>query len=230
MAQRNEIPSKCAADDQASECARAYDRIAPIYDLLDGFYEWSWKRGLRCRLFRHARGRLLDVGVGTGRNIPFYPTASAAVGIDASPAMLARAAERARKLGRTVELREMSLLDLHFPDASFDTVAVTFVLLCLPSKLQQVALAELKRVTRPDGQILLLDYRLSERTGMRLWMRALSPWLRWAFAASYDPQTERFVEASGLVVLERHRFMADGVGMLVLRHAPERPSDLAAAL
>ncbi len=60
----------------ADVVARAYDRLAPLYDKLDALYEWSWKRRLRAELFRHASGpRLLDVGVGTGCNMPFYPRA-----------------------------------------------------------------------------------------------------------------------------------------------------------
>jgi SAM-dependent methyltransferase len=98
-------------------------------------------------------------------------------------------------------------------------VAVTFVLLCLPDELQEPALRELRRVTRPGGRILLLDYRLSERPGVRLWMRCLQPWLRWAFAARFDAGTERHLQAAGLEVIERRSFMGDGVTMLVLKHA-----------
>ena len=98
------------------------------------------------------------------------------VGIDMSRQMLDRARERARELGRPVTLLPMNLLALDFPDASFDTVAVTFVLLCLPDELQAPALRELRRVTRPGGRILLLDYRLSEQgracgSGCAAWHR-----------------------------------------------------------
>src|SRR3712207_779089 len=125
------------ANAQARETQRTYDRIAPLYDLLDGIYERSWKRKLRAELFRHARGRILDVGVGTGCNMPFYPAGSEVVGVDMSERMLERARQRALELGREVALRPMNLLSLDFPDASFDTVAVTFVLLCLPDELQE---------------------------------------------------------------------------------------------
>lgn len=196
---------------------RAYERIAPVYDLLDGFYEWSWKRRLRAELFRHALpGRLLDVGVGTGRNMPFYPTSAPVIGIDASPAMLARARARARRLGREVELFEMNLLELDFPDGHFDTVVATFVLLCLPDALQLPALRELARVTRPGGRILLLDYHRSSRTLVRWWMRLLSSWLRWAFAGRFDPTTEQHIAEAGLMPLLHRSYMGDAVSLLVL--------------
>lgn len=202
---------------QAREVLRAYERIAPVYDLLDGVYEWSWKRRLRAELFAHALpGRLLDVGVGTGCNMPFYPKDAEIVGIDASPAMLERARARARRLGRPVELRRMNLLELAFPDGAFDTVVATFVLLCLPDELQLPALRELARVTRPGGRILLLDYHRSSRSAVRWWMRLLSAWLRWAFAARFDPTTEQHLAEAGLRPLVRAQRMGDGVTLLVL--------------
>ena len=148
--------------------------------------------------------------------MPFYPLGSEVVGIDASRAILARARRRAAGLRRPVELREMNLLDLDFPDASFDTVAITFVLLCLPDELQAPALRELRRVLRPDGRLLLLDYHPSQKLGTKLLRRCLSPWLRWAFAARFDATTERHLAAAGLEILERRTFMADGVVLLVL--------------
>jgi len=201
---------------QAQEVARTYNRIAPLYDLLDGIYEHSWKSRLRAELFKHAKGRILDVGVGTGCNIPFYPTDSKVVGIDMSERMLDRAKGRAEMLERFVTLRYMNLFSLDFPDASFDTITVTFVLLCLPDELQKPALQELRRVTRPDGQILVLDYQMSSKPGVRLWMRCLSPWLKWAFAARFDSTTEKYFEQAGLTIVRKQTFMGDGVTMLVL--------------
>jgi ubiquinone/menaquinone biosynthesis C-methylase UbiE len=218
MARLDALPTPESGDEPSvRQVTRTYDRIAPVYDLLDAFYEWSWKRKLRAELFSRARGRLLDVGVGTGCNMRFYPTGAEAVGIDTSRAMLARAREHARDIGVRVALYEMNLLALDFPDASFDTVTVTFVLLCLPDELQAAALKELGRVTRPDGRILVLDYHLSRRKHVRAWMRAMSGWLKWAFAARYDPQTERYVAEAGLEIAERRSFMGDGAVMLVLK-------------
>ena len=213
--------------DHLRETVRTYDRIAPLYDLLDGIYEHAWKRRLRAALFAHARGRILDVGVGTGCNIPFYPEGSKVVGIDMSERMLDRARDRARELGRPMTLRPMNLLSLDFPDASFDTVSCTFVLLCLPDELQEQALRELRRVTRPDGRILILDYRQSPRAGLRFLRQCLKPWLRWAFASTFDATTERYLGAAGLTIIERRTFMGDGVNLLVLR--PGHPAEVLSA-
>lgn len=205
------------ANDTSERCVRAYERIAPVYDLLDAAYEWSWKRRLRERLMRHARGRILDVGIGTGCNIPFCPPGSEVVGVDLSGRMLRRARERAQEVGREVRLARMNLLDLALPDGHFDTVLATFVLLCLPAELQAPALRELRRVCRPGGVILLLDYRLSSNPGLRLAMRCLSPWLRWAFAGSYDPGTEYQLEHAGLRPAHRRNVLHDSATLLVLK-------------
>lgn len=207
------------ADRHCREIERTYDRIAPLYDLLDGIYELSWKRRLRAELLSHARGRLLDAGVGTGCNMPYYPEGSEVVGIDASERMLARARKRSRALGRQVEFRRMNLLELDFPDGSFDTVAVTFVLLCLPDELQEPALKELRRVVRSDGRILLLDYRMASRGGMRLWMRCRSTWLRWAFAGRFDASTDSHIARAGLDIVRRRTLLGDGVSLAILRPA-----------
>jgi phosphatidylethanolamine/phosphatidyl-N-methylethanolamine N-methyltransferase len=202
------------------DCVRTYDRIAPLYDLLDAAYERSWKGRLRAELFARARGRILDVGIGTGANIPHYPEGCEVVGIDSSRGMLDRAAGHARSHGRRLDLFQMNLLDLAFADDMFDTVAATFVLICIPKELQLDALRELRRVCRPDGQILILDYGLSSRPVMRALMRTISPWLRFAFAASYDAGTESHIPGAGLRVVERRSYMQDAVRLLVLKPVP----------
>jgi ubiquinone/menaquinone biosynthesis C-methylase UbiE len=97
-----------------------YQRIAPFYDLLDLPFEYGRYRRIRPMLFEGLSGQILDAGVGTGRNIPFYPPGAHVVGIDLSPAMLAHAGRRARELGRMVELHEMDITRLDLPDRSFD--------------------------------------------------------------------------------------------------------------
>jgi ubiquinone/menaquinone biosynthesis C-methylase UbiE len=195
---------------------KTYDRIAPIYDLLDAVYEHSWKRNLRRRVFEHAGESILDVGVGTGCNMRFYPKGAAVVGIDSSRAMLERAAERAVENGQQVQLLEMNLLDLGFENQRFDTVVATFVLLCLPDELQLAALRELHRVLKPDGRLLILDYKMSERPGVRLAMRCIGPWLKWAFGGRYDAGTAHYVEEAGFQTVGTQSFALDSVSLMIL--------------
>jgi len=93
--------------DDRSLCA--YQRIAPSYDLIELPFELRRYRSIRPLLFRGLHGRLLDAGVGAGRNIAFYPPGSEVVGVDLSPAMLKRAARRRTKSAATVRLMAMNL-------------------------------------------------------------------------------------------------------------------------
>jgi phosphatidylethanolamine/phosphatidyl-N-methylethanolamine N-methyltransferase len=85
------------------------------------------------------------------------------------------------------------------------------------------------RAGGPDGRVLLLDCHLSRKPGVRLWMRCLSPWLNWVFAARLDATTERHVGAAGLEPALRRSFMGDGVTMLVLKPAEGRAASRSAA-
>jgi ubiquinone/menaquinone biosynthesis C-methylase UbiE len=104
-----------------------YQRIASLYDLLDLPFEYRRYRRIRPLLFDGLSGRILDAGVGTGRNAPFYPRGTSVVGIDLSPAMLARAERRCTQSAMPVELRQMDVTRLDFPLASFDAAVATFL-------------------------------------------------------------------------------------------------------
>src|SRR5713101_3270624 len=97
-----------------------YQRIAWAYDLLDLPFEYGRYRKIRPQLFAGLSGLILDAGVGTGRNFPFYPPGAKIVGIDLSPAMLARAASRRPSAAAEVELRQMDVTRIDLPDRHFD--------------------------------------------------------------------------------------------------------------
>jgi phosphatidylethanolamine/phosphatidyl-N-methylethanolamine N-methyltransferase len=214
------------ADSCVRENRRTYERIAPLYDVLDAPYERSWKRGLRAALFRHASGRILDVGVGTGCNMPYYPPESEVVGIDLSRGMLKRASVRATGLKRPLPLAQMNLLDLAFADHSFDTVVATFVLICLPTQLQLPARRELRRVCKPTGRLLILDYRLSGDPAVRLLMRCLAPWLRFAFGGRYATNPDGAIAEAGLCLKSRRAYRREAVVELIIE--PAGPMGVAA--
>ncbi|MGH3736310.1 MAG: class I SAM-dependent methyltransferase [Micromonosporaceae bacterium] len=108
-----------------------------------------------------ASGDVLEVAIGTGLNLPHYPGRLRLTGLEWSPAMLAIARDRARELGRDVELLDGDAQALPFPDASFDTVVCTFSLCAIPDDRR--ALAEMARVLRPGGLLLLADHVAASR-------------------------------------------------------------------
>lgn len=197
-----------------------YERIAPLYDVLDKPYELSWKRQLRRRVFEGTHGRILDAGAGTGCNLPFYPPEAEVIGIDSSPSMLARARKRALRAGRQAQYLEMDLLKTDFPDDHFDFVVATFVFCVLPEEHQLAALREMNRICKPTGTIRLLDYTLSRKAPVRMMMRIVSPWLNFAFAARYTAQTLSYVPQAGLEVVRDQFVMGDVVRLVDLRRVP----------
>ncbi len=136
---------------------RAYGAIARFYDLLDIPFEYGRYRKLRLIVFTETRGRILDAGVGTGRNMPFYPADGRVIGVDLSLAMLSRAAMRRDRLGREVELVESDILSTPFADARFDYVVSTFLFCVLEADQQLPALHELDRICKAEGEIRILE-------------------------------------------------------------------------
>ncbi len=185
-----------------------YRRIAPLYDLLDLPFEYFRYRPLRRMLFAGLSGRILDAGVGTGRNIPFYPPGAEVTAIDGSREMLARAERRRARLGARVELLERDVLATGFADSSFDAVVATFLFCVLPEQDQMPALRELARICKAGGEIRLLEYTRPRSPFRRGLTRAWEPWVRWAYGASFDRDVARHVPAAGLE-LEQARFVVD---------------------
>lgn len=162
-----------------------------------------------------ARGGVLEVGAGTGRNFVFYPEGITLTGIDLSPAMLAVARQRAEQLGITADLREADAEALPFHDASFDSVVSTLCLCTIPGDL--AAIGEMWRVLRPGGRLLLLDHIGSNHWPIRLMQRLIETL---TIRLAGEHMTRRplpLVEAAGFTVEERQRLKAGTVERLAAR-------------
>ncbi len=145
-----------AGETPAARQKRVWDKSAPSYDKQIAFFERNWFTGGREWLGERARGRVLEVAIGTGRNLPHYPPEATITGIELSPAMLAIARLRAADLGRDVDLYEGDAEHLPADDTSFDTVVCALSLCTIPSPA--AAIGEMKRVLAPGGRLLLLDH------------------------------------------------------------------------
>lgn len=203
----------------ARDTRGAYRRVARFYDILDLPFEYGRYRALRPFLFEEASGAILDAGVGTGRNMAFYPPESRAVGIDLSWPMLRRAARRQAQAQATADtsLAAMDVCALAFADHSFDRIASSFLFCVLEADRQLPALKELARVCKPAGEIRVLEYALSEDPYRRFVMRLWAPWVRLVYGARFDRDTEQYVPAAGLELVERRFVYRDVVKMLVMR-------------
>lgn len=136
-------------DRETSLTRKRYNRTSKFYDLMDRVI----KPDLRAKVIGQASGKVLEVGVGTGKNLAYYPVGCEVTGIDLSPGMLAKAGERLKKEKITVTLLEMDAQNLDFPDEYFDTVVATCVFCSVPDPVK--GLQEIKRVCKEHGKIIL---------------------------------------------------------------------------
>lgn len=187
-----------------------YDRVIAVAErlLFAGGREWAYPQ---------ASGRVLEVRVGTGRNLPCYARDIELTGIELSPAMLARSQARARRLGRAVDLRVGDAQRLPFPAASFDTVLATLTLCSIPDDL--TAVAEMARVLRPGGRLVLLDHVASPSPAVRRIQRLLEPLFLRLAEDHLLREPEDAVRRAGLAVEEATRSRLG----LVLRLSARKP-------
>lgn len=150
-----------------------YDRMADQYDRQIG----TWERFLfpdgRKWVCSQARGDVLEIGIGSGRNLFAYPSDVWLVGIDASPAMLEIARERARQLRVAVDLRLGDAQALPFADAAFDTVIVVLSLCSIPDDAR--AIREMVRVLKTGGRLIWLEHVRSNVAPVRWLQRLVDP-------------------------------------------------------
>jgi ubiquinone/menaquinone biosynthesis C-methylase UbiE len=194
---------------------RYWDRHARSYDKQMAFMERRLFGDGRQWICSQASGDVLEVAIGTGRNLGFYPEGIRLTGIEFSPAMLELARGRADQLGRPVDLRLGDAQALDLPDASFDTVVCTLALCAIPDDRR--AVAEMQRVLRPGGRLLLLDHVI----GSPWWVRAV----QWLAEQITRPMAEEHfrrrpllqVQAQGFEVQRRERYKLGIVERLVAR-------------
>lgn len=207
---------RTAIDARATETTRRrYDRLAPVYDRLEAEAERRFAPW-RAALWKRVRGaRVLEVGVGTGKNLPHYPPGVKVSAVDLSPRMLEQARQRAARLGMPVELREADVQALPVPDARFETAVATFVFCSVPDPV--LGLRELRRVLKPGGQLLLLEHVLSRRPGLRWLMQLINPLVVRVMGANIDRDTVENVRRAGFVDMQVEDLWLDVVKLIEAR-------------
>lgn len=156
----------------------------------------------RAATVEQARGRVLELGIGSGLNFPYYGReVEEVVGIDPSKGLLDRAAAAAGWMPFKTRLLQQSAEHLPFPDRHFDSVVTTWTLCSIPDPV--AALAEARRVLRPDGRLLFIEHGASTDPGICRWQRRLTPlWHSFAGGCHLDRRPDRLLLAAGLA-LER---------------------------
>lgn len=174
-----------------------YNRLASKYDLFEKPFELFIIRSLRRKLLSQARGRVLEIAIGTGANLPHYPPDMEVVGIDVSEGMLQQAQRKKLKRNPTVSLAQMDSQFLALADNIFDTVVCSMALCTVPNPVE--SLKQMTRVLRPGGKILLLEHIRSSSRLIAWIQEKTSPRQEKRMGCSFIRRTPEAVNEAGLV-------------------------------
>ena len=157
-----------------------------------------------------ARGRVLEVGVGSGLNLPLYGHAvDALLGLDPSSRLLSMARRRVRPGGAPLRLLQASATDLPLADGSVDTVILTWTLCSIPDPV--AALREMRRVLAPGGTLRFVEHGLSPLPRVRSWQKKLTPiWRRFAGGCHLDRKVDDLLRDAGFEISELRTEYAPG--------------------
>lgn len=174
---------------------KRYNRIASIYDILEKPMENMAVGKLREEIFKEVSGKVLEVGVGTGKNIEFYPENAEVTAIDFSEKMLNKARRKASILNRNVELLVMDAEDMKFNDNTFDYIITTCVFCSIPDPIK--GFSEVKRVLKPSGKMIMIEHVRSEGKILGLVMDLMNPAVVSLMGANINRNTHLNAQKSG---------------------------------
>lgn len=191
-----------------------YDRIASVYNVLDAIPERLLYSSWRQRLWDKVTAeRVLEIGVGTGKNMRFYPKETQIIAIDISSKMLQKAARRiTSRPDVDIELFKMDIRELNFDAASFDAVVGSFVLMVVPNPLE--ALQEVRRVCKPQGNLRLLEFTRSDNKVVGFTQGLVTPLTRAVYGAHAGRDVVMLVERSGFRIIAVEE-LVDGIVRII---------------
>ena len=204
----------------SSTVSKRFDRIAWIYDFMESPMEILSVSAWRSELLSNVKGKVLEVGVGTGKTLPYYPEGIELTGIDISLKMLERAKQRADTLKIKAGLLLMDIEKMTFPDRYFDTIVSTFVFCSVPDPIQ--GLREVKRVLKDDGVALFLEHIRSENWFLGKMMDIFNPMVRSLIGPNINRRTVENIRQAGLNIISVENM---GRSKIMKRIKATRPVD-----
>ncbi|HET7479992.1 MAG TPA: class I SAM-dependent methyltransferase [Rubrobacteraceae bacterium] len=172
--------------------------FAALYDRFNGAMERGWMGERRARLLSGARGAVLEIGGGTGANVPHYRDVERVMVSEPDPFMRRKLQPKLARARVPVEMSDAGAESLPFPDESFDTVVSTLVLCTVPD--QRAALAEIQRVLRPGGRLLFIEHVRGEGS-VAVWQDRIEPlWRRLMGGCHPNRDTVAAIRGSGFEI------------------------------
>ena len=194
---------------------KRYNRIAPFYDQFESpmeLFNYSrWRAKLR--QYIPSKGTILEVGVGTGKNLPFYNKHLKIVAVDVSEKMLQRA--KNKKSRADINLIQMDIEELGFPDEVFDTAISTYVFCSVEDPIR--GLSEIKRVLKKDGFFVFLEHMRSEKELMGRVMDVLNPIVARNFGPNINRRTIRNIQRAGFKILKEEDLLTTVFRLIVAK-------------
>jgi len=201
--------------DKNDQLQKKYDITALFYDVLD--YPWErLYRKWRPNLVGDLRGKVLEAGVGTGRNLEFYTGDVELVGIEISKQMLRHAEKRAMDASCKVRLvHEDATVMQSIDSGHFDWVFSTFMCCVMPDEVQELAIGQFSRVLKPGGRFRLLEMVYSKNLKIRKRQDLFAPFVEKVYGARFDRNTLGHIEGSSTLNITNTSFLKDDTYLLI---------------
>ncbi len=196
------------------DTSRKYSRIAKLYDLFEWPIEKLLFKKLRKEAMLYAYGHVLEVGVGTGKNLPYYNKSVDLTAIDFSPGMLEVAKNKKTEVDlKAFTLYEMDVQDLKFEDDTFDTVISTFVFCTVPDPI--AGLREVYRVLKPNGKVIFLEHMKSKYFILNIFLYLMNIVSTKLLGTSMIRKTQKNIEQSGFTIVSVEHKLFDIVRLII---------------
>ncbi len=183
------------------EVKRKYNRLPLCREWLEFPMEFLFFRRWRKRFLPPLKGKVLEVGVGTGKNIPYYNYQQVTLtAVDVSSGVMKRAEKRMQEKNHPVNLVLLPSDNLPYPNNTFDIVICTFVLCSVPDQMRM--LRELKRVVKKEGKIILIEHMLSKNKIIAFLEKIHNPLFNYLLGFNINRDTKGNIQNAGLKITE----------------------------
>jgi len=203
------------SDQESQKIRHRYNRISGIYNLIDKPMEHIFAEH-RKNMLKATRGRVLEVGAGTGKNFDYYPDDVEVTAIDFSPDMMKIARKKAAKLHHIKEVLEMDAEDMSFADNTFDTVVTSCVFCSVPHPV--TGLKEIRRVCKRDGKILMLEHVKSKKPIIAPLMDIINPIPLHIYGANINRNTVENLHKAGFRNIRVKDLWLDILKLIIIKN------------